>query len=106
MKGALLHEAEASLGLASNPEATGGQRPADNPESLTSVRSEPHISASFLSRLESTGLNEDAREDPVSLLLEQEAATGAIPSDETLVFEQCRGENGSWCFVLHNPMGR
>ena len=70
------------------------------------MRSEPHVSASFLSRLESAGLDESARENLVSLLLEQKAATGAIPSDETLVFERCKDENGSWRFVLHSPMGR
>ena len=105
-KGAFLREAEASLELASSPEAAGGRRPADNPESSASVRSEPHVSASFLSRLESAGLDENARENLVSLLLEQKAATGAIPSDETLVLERCRDENGSWRFVLHSPMGR
>ncbi|OAP86908.1 DEAD/DEAH box helicase [Peptidiphaga gingivicola] len=105
-KGAFLREAEASLELASGPEAAGGRRPAANPESSAGVRSEPHVSASFLSRLESAGLDENARENLVSLLLEQKAATGAIPSDETLVLERCRDENGSWRFVLHSPMGR
>lgn len=105
-KGAFLREAEASLELASSPEAAGGHCPAANPESSAGVRSEPHASASFLSRLESAGLDENARENLVSLLLEQKAATGAIPSDETLVLERCRDENGSWRFVLHSPMGR
>ena len=105
-KGAFLREAEASLELASSLEAAGGQRPAANPESSAGVRSEPHVSASFLSRLESAGLDENARENLVSLLLEQKAATGAIPSDETLVLERCKDENGSWRFVLHSPMGR
>ena len=105
-KGAFLREAEASLELASGPEAAGGRRPAANPESSAGVRSEPHVSASFLSRLESAGLDENARENLVSLLLEQKAATGAIPSDETLVLERCKDENGSWRFVLHSPMGR
>ena len=105
-KGAFLREAEASLELASSPEAAGGPRPAANPEPSAGVRSEPLVSASFLSRLESAGLDESARENLVSLLLEQKAATGAIPSDETLVLERCRDENGSWRFVLHSPMGR
>lgn len=105
-KGAFLREAEASLKFASGPEAAGGPRPAANPESSAGVRSEPLVSASFLSRLESAGLDESARENLVSLLLEQKAATGAIPSDETLVLERCKDENGSWRFVLHSPMGR
>ncbi len=105
-KGAFLREAEASLEFASVPEAAGRLRPAPDPESSASVRSEPLVSASFLSRLESAGLDESARENLVSLLLEQKAATGAIPSDETLVLERCRDENGSWRFVLHSPMGR
>ena len=105
-KGAFLREAEASLKFASGPEAAGLLRHAPNPESSAGVRSEPLVSASFLSRLESAGLDENARENLVSLLLEQKAATGAIPSDETLVLERCRDENGSWRFVLHSPMGR
>lgn len=105
-KGAFLREAEASLEFASVPEAAGRLRPAPDPESSASVRSEPLVSASFLSRLESAGLDESARENLVSLLLEQKAATGAIPSDETLVLERCRDENGSWRFILHSPMGR
>ena len=105
-KGAFLREAEASLKFASGPEAAGGPRPAANPEPSAGVRSEPLVSASFLSRLESAGLDESARENLVSLLLEQKAATGAIPSDETLVLERCKDENGSWRFVLHSPMGR
>lgn len=105
-KGAFLREAEASMKFASGPEAAGGPRPAANPESSAGVRSEPLVSASFLSRLESAGLDESARENLVLLLLEQKAATGAIPSDETLVLERCRDENGSWRFVLHSPMGR
>ena len=105
-KGAFLRKAEASMKFASGPEAAGRLRPAPNPESSAGVRSEPLVSASFLSRLESAGLDERARENLVSLLLEQKAATGAIPSDETLVLERCRDENGSWRFVLHSPMGR
>ncbi len=105
-KGAFLREAEASLEFASVPEAAGRPRPAPNPDSSAKVRSEPLVSASFLARLESAGLDENARESLVSLLLEQKAATGAIPSDETLVLERCRDENGSWRFILHSPMGR
>ena len=105
-KGAFLREAEASLEFASVPEAAGRPRPAPNPDSSAKVRSEPLVSASFLARLESAGLDESARESLVSLLLEQKAATGAIPSDETLVLERCRDENGSWRFILHSPMGR
>ena len=105
-KGAFLREAEASLEFASVPEAAGRPRPAPNPDFSAKVRSEPLVSASFLARLESAGLDENARESLISLLLEQKAATGAIPSDETLVLERCRDENGSWRFILHSPMGR
>ena len=105
-KGAFLREAEASLEFASVPEAAGRPRPAPNPDSSAKVRSEPLVSASFLARLESAGLDENARESLVSLLLEQKAATGAIPSDETLVLERRKDENGSWRFILHSPMGR
>ena len=123
-KGAFLREAAASLEHTSVQSAASsavsslrpacgwgkisgsGAERASNRGFGPNAHREPRFCASFLSRLESAGLDENARESLLSLLREQLAATGAIPSDETLVLERCRDENGSWRFILHSTMGR
>ncbi|HZP15029.1 MAG TPA: DEAD/DEAH box helicase, partial [Nocardioides sp.] len=59
-----------------------------------------------LARVESDGLDPNARENLVTYLHEQQAATGHLPSDQTLVLERFRDELGDWRLVLHSPYGR
>ncbi|BBH15842.1 DEAD/DEAH box helicase [Nocardioides baekrokdamisoli] len=59
-----------------------------------------------LARAESAGLDAYARENLVTYLHEQQAATGQLPSDHTLVLERFRDELGDWRLVLHSPYGR
>jgi ATP-dependent Lhr-like helicase len=59
-----------------------------------------------LVRVESAGLDPNARENLVTYLHEQQAATGHVPSDHTLVLERFRDELGDWRLVLHSPYGR
>lgn len=51
------------------------------------------------------GLDDSATENLWRLLDEQRAATGAVPSDTTLVIERFRDELGDWRIVLHSPYG-
>ncbi|MFT4189026.1 MAG: ATP-dependent helicase [Aeromicrobium sp.] len=41
-----------------------------------------------------------------AFLAEQRAATGVVPTDQTLVVESFRDELGDWRVVLHSPYGR
>ncbi len=56
-------------------------------------------------RLAAAGLDDRAVANLESLLLEQAAATGQVPSDETLIVERFRDELGDWRVVLHSPHG-
>ncbi len=51
------------------------------------------------------GLDNRAVNNLVSLVAEQKAATGQVPSDTTLVVERFRDELGDWRVVLHSPYG-
>ena len=56
-------------------------------------------------RLSDSGLDEFARRNLVSYLTEQQAATGALPTDTTVVFERFRDELGDWRVCVHCPLG-
>ena len=51
------------------------------------------------------GLTDFARTNLTSLIGEQRAATGTVPTDRTLVVERFRDELGDWRVVLHSPYG-
>ncbi|WP_019932983.1 ATP-dependent helicase [Nocardia sp. BMG111209] len=51
------------------------------------------------------GLDAFATANLVALLREQQAATGQLPTDRTLVVERFRDELGDWRLVLHSPYG-
>ncbi|MFW0790992.1 ATP-dependent helicase [Gordonia sp. CPCC 205333] len=51
------------------------------------------------------GLTEFARNNLASLVTEQAAATGQVPTDRTLVVERFRDELGDWRVILHSPYG-
>ena len=56
-------------------------------------------------RLREAGLDEFAAANLVSYLAEQQAATGALPTDRTVVFERFRDELGDWRVCVHCPLG-
>ena len=55
--------------------------------------------------LAASGLDEYARNNLVGYLAEQQAATGVVPDEKTLVIERFRDELGDWRIVLHSPYG-
>ncbi|MDP9822679.1 ATP-dependent Lhr-like helicase [Nocardioides massiliensis] len=56
-------------------------------------------------RCRESGLDEWAAGNLVTFVHEQAAATGAVPTDKTLVLERFRDELGDWRLVLHSPYG-
>ena len=57
-------------------------------------------------RLTGAGLDAHARSNLLALLREQYRATGALPTDETLVLERYEDESGSWRVIVHSTLGR
>lgn len=57
-------------------------------------------------RLTEAGLDDHARSNLLALLREQYRATGALPTDETLVLERYEDESGSWRVIVHSTLGR
>jgi ATP-dependent Lhr-like helicase len=51
------------------------------------------------------GLDERAVTNLVAFIDEQKAATGHVPTDQTLVVERFRDELGDWRVILHSPYG-
>ena len=60
----------------------------------------------LLRRLTEAGLDDHARSNLLSLLREQCRATGALPTDKTLVLERYEDESGSWRIIIHSTLGR
>ncbi|MEO5534662.1 MAG: ATP-dependent helicase [Pseudolysinimonas sp.] len=56
-------------------------------------------------RLRDSGLDEWAVRNLIRFVEEQKAATGAVPTDTTLLVERFRDELGDWRVVLHSPYG-
>ena len=59
----------------------------------------------FADRCQLLGFDAYAADNLGSLLTEQRAATGVVPTDTTLVVERFRDEIGDWRIVLHSPYG-
>lgn len=66
----------------------------------------PHFDVSTEQRLCDNGLDDNGRANLARLLAEQKAATGALPTDKTIVIERCQDEEGDWRIILHSPFGR
>ncbi|MET0289075.1 MAG: ATP-dependent helicase [Pseudoxanthomonas sp.] len=64
------------------------------------------LPAALRTRLEACGLDGNAIGNLLGLVGEQRQATGALPTDRTLVVERCRDESGDWRLMLHSPYGR
>jgi len=58
-----------------------------------------------LSRLSKAGLDNRAAQNLLTFLEEQQAATGAVPSDRTVVIERFRDEIGDWRVCILTPFG-
>src|SRR5439155_19749765 len=58
-----------------------------------------------LARLAQAGLDERAAQNLLTFLNEQAAATGAVPSDRTVVVERFRDEIGDWRVCILTPFG-
>jgi len=50
-------------------------------------------------------LDQGAAENLMQFLSDQEAATGAVPDDRTIVIERCRDELGDWRVCVLTPFG-
>jgi len=86
-KGFFLREAQASLPAEAGAGESEGER-------------------SLRRRLTEAGLDDHARSNLLALLREQYRATGALPTDETLVLERYEDESGSWRVIVHSTLGR
>ena len=86
-KGVFLRQAQASLPSEAGAGESEGER-------------------ALRSRLTEAGLDDHARSNLLALLREQYRATGALPTDETLVLERYEDESGSWRIILHSTLGR
>ncbi|WP_314210206.1 DEAD/DEAH box helicase [uncultured Actinomyces sp.] len=86
-KGVFLRQAQASL----SSEAGAGESEAER---------------ALRRRLKEAGLDDHARSNLLALLREQYRATGALPTDETLVLERYEDESGSWRIIVHSTLGR
>ena len=86
-KGVFLREAQSSLPSEAGAGESEGER-------------------ALRQRLTEAGLDAHARSNLLALLREQYRATGALPTDETLVLERYEDESGSWRIIVHSTLGR
>ncbi|WP_055426590.1 Lhr family helicase [Bifidobacterium aesculapii] len=120
-----LVDAEAVVGLAEDDadrEPAGGDSAGRNGAAGTSQTSRnhasepgrgktygsrrPHFTPAILRRLHEDGLDGNAIDNLARLLAEQQAATGVVPSDMTIVIERCPDEEGDLRVIVHSPYGR
>ncbi|MBN9605832.1 MAG: ATP-dependent helicase [Actinomycetales bacterium] len=84
-------------------------RPAELGEAIGAFTAEIASAAAddrgIRARLEAAGLDAFAVENLVRFVHEQKAATGVVPTDQTLLVERFRDELGDWRLVLHSPYG-
>ncbi len=99
-KGAFLREASEALAPSLDSADEGPATPALPREAAQA------FSATMRQRLCAIGLGENAMANLALLLAEQRRATGAVPTDRTLVLERCADEAGGWSMILHSPFGR
>ncbi len=60
----------------------------------------------WMESLELLGLDRNSATNLATLLHSQLSVTGVLPTDTTLVVEQCEDEMGDWRLLLHSPFGR
>lgn len=113
-RGALVADLCAGLLAAEDPAAA--ENPADLDDFSAPAAEKPFDSEGLSAkdpwapepraRLERAGLDVNARTNLAALLATQKAATGAVPTNRTLVLERCKDEVGDWRIILHSPFGR
>lgn len=108
VKGAFVRAAAAALETAAHAEAAQADAlaQADTSAQEKAETSRLPIAPDFEQRLVRDGLDDNARRNLVELVALQRQATGAVPTDRTLVAEQCTDETGDWRLILHSPFGR
>lgn len=80
-------------------------RPAELGQAIGAWTRELRRAEAPLERLAAAGLDAWAAQNLLAYLTEQEAATGAVPDDQTVVVERFRDEIGDWRIVIHSPYG-
>ena len=80
-------------------------RPAELGRAIGAFQAELASGSVSAERLEADGLDERAARNLLAYVAEQKAATGVVPSDQTLLVERFRDELGDWRLVLHSPYG-
>ncbi|WP_241519651.1 DEAD/DEAH box helicase [Bifidobacterium callitrichidarum] len=75
-------------------------------ETTAGLSVEGRFTATIEHRLRHDGLDDNAITNLARLLSEQQAVTGVVPDDRTLVVERTRDEDGGWRIVLLSPFGR
>ncbi len=63
-------------------------------------------SSAFEDRIKRIGLDGYARDNLLQVVRSQWRATGAVPTDQTLVLEVCPDEMGDLRIILHSPFGK
>nr|WP_152209928.1 DEAD/DEAH box helicase [Bifidobacterium cebidarum] len=99
--GRFLRETTAGLELPS-----GAPMEEHRHHATTEGRPRPNFTLTITHRLQHDGLDSNAIVNLAGLLAEQQAATGVVPDDKTLVVERTRDEDGGWRIVLLSPFGR
>lgn len=98
-KGAFLRAAEQTV-----TEDEGGQ--AESGPDSTADSSALAGSSAFEDRIKRIGLDGYARDNLLQVVRSQWRATGAVPTDQTLVLEVCPDEMGDLRIILHSPFGK
>ncbi|HEY9312198.1 ATP-dependent helicase [Williamsia sp.] len=80
-------------------------RPAELGEAIGKFVGELSDNKKLESHAKRLGLNDFARDNLAQLVSEQQAATGHLPTDRTLLVERFRDELGDWRVILHSPYG-
>ncbi|HEY4152447.1 MAG TPA: DEAD/DEAH box helicase, partial [Pseudolysinimonas sp.] len=80
-------------------------RPAELGRAIGAFTRELASGSDMTARIEAAGLDQRAVNNLINFVTEQKAATGAVPTDTTLLVERFRDELGDWRLVLHSPYG-
>ena len=108
-RGALVADLCAGRLAAEDDPLAAGEKPSDSQDfSVSPALAGPQDpwAPEARARLEQAGLDVNARANLAALLAVQKAATGAVPTNRTLVLERCKDEVGDWRIILHSPFGR
>ena len=97
---------DAPGGVAAGGEPAGWSHAEQGEDGETYGGRRPHFTPAILRRLHEDGLDGNAIGNLARLLAEQQAATGVVPSDTTIVIERCPDEEGDLRVIVHSPYGR